>query len=99
MNDYIERQRGKRALRRDKVPFTKKPTLRAALAHSSNHTREQSVVSGFGLYWTWVYLSFNSATVVSFSNGRRNGHYMVAYFAWASRVRDLRGSHIQSWQA
>lgn len=24
---------------------------------------------GFGLYWTWVYLSFNSATVVSFSNG------------------------------
>ena len=24
---------------------------------------------GFGLYWTWVYLSFNSATVVSFANG------------------------------
>ena len=24
---------------------------------------------GFGLYWAWVYLSFNSATVVSFSNG------------------------------
>ena len=40
------------------------------MAHSSNHTRANKAwFLGFGLYWTWVYLSFNSATVVSFSNG------------------------------
>mgnify|MGYP006867970451 CR=1 FL=1 len=40
------------------------------MAHSSNHTRASKAwFLGFGLYWTWVYLSFNSATVVSFSNG------------------------------
>lgn len=40
------------------------------MAHSSNHTRaNRAWFLGFGLYWTWVYLSFNSATVVSFSNG------------------------------
>lgn len=40
------------------------------LASISKHTQvNKAWFLGFGLYWTWVYLSFNSATVVSFANG------------------------------